>query len=185
MRSEEDDFDSLRCLLALKRHEVPPPGFFDAFPEAVRARLRTGRTATVPSWWKRVFRPAPWRPALAGACALAVGGVVIWQAGFGPPHRLPAFGNLSDTAPAPAHTQLNPLRVLSAGAGLATAEPAAATGSSMRPMLGARPPSWLFAPGVGIRSLTEPAAAYVEPAGMVVTGLQSGAVAPLIRTNSD
>lgn len=36
---EDPEFDPLRRLLALKRHEVPPPGFFDRLPDRIMAQI--------------------------------------------------------------------------------------------------------------------------------------------------
>src|ERR1700761_2582373 len=39
MNPEQENFDALRKLLALKRHEVPPPGYFDHLPRRISTRL--------------------------------------------------------------------------------------------------------------------------------------------------
>ena len=40
MNQSENNFRDLKHLLKLKRHEIPPPGFFDHFSDGVIARLR-------------------------------------------------------------------------------------------------------------------------------------------------
>jgi len=42
MSETNDNFDGLKQLLKLKRHEVPPPGYFNHFSGDVVSRIRTG-----------------------------------------------------------------------------------------------------------------------------------------------
>ena len=42
--SEQNNFVELKRLLKLKRHEVPPPGYFNNFSGDVIARIQTGET---------------------------------------------------------------------------------------------------------------------------------------------
>ena len=90
MGQDSQDFTSLRRLLALKRHEQPPPGYFNNFSDHVIGRIKAGEGAHEHAF-ERLFWEAPWlqrlwaaletKPIMAGAfgavvCALLVGGVV-------------------------------------------------------------------------------------------------------------
>jgi hypothetical protein len=56
MSQPSDEFDSLRRLLALKRFETPPPGYFDQLSPRVLARISTANEALAQQpWWRRVF----------------------------------------------------------------------------------------------------------------------------------
>ena len=59
MDSQFDDFKNLRRLLALKRHEQPPPGYFDTFAREVSFRVRAGETVPETTS-ERLHAEAPW-----------------------------------------------------------------------------------------------------------------------------
>ena len=79
--NENEDFEALRRLLALKRHEVPPPGYFNRFSGEVIARIRAGEQGAT-STAESVFARMPWllrflqmfeaRPAFASSFASAL-----------------------------------------------------------------------------------------------------------------
>src|ERR1035438_7561284 len=87
MNESENNFESLRRLLALKRHETPPPGYFNHFPGEVMARIRAGDAGgaeSVSRQLPRLFQllsAFEAKPAFAGAfafslCLLLVFGIV-------------------------------------------------------------------------------------------------------------
>jgi hypothetical protein len=84
MAPEHDSFEQLRKLLALKRHELPPPRYFDDFSLQVIVRIKAGeadRSFQPYAWLQRFWAALDTRPALAGAfgaavCALLIGGVI-------------------------------------------------------------------------------------------------------------
>ena len=87
MNENENNFESLRRLLALKRHETPPPGYFEHFSSEVTARIRAsergtagGRAAELP-WLFRLLAAFEAKPAFAGGfasvlCLLLLVGIV-------------------------------------------------------------------------------------------------------------
>ena len=85
MNSDSEKFDSLRRLLALKRHEQPPPGYFNRFSRDVMARIKAGEKGgeigLELSWLEQLAAMFDVKPIFAGAfgtavCALLVAGVI-------------------------------------------------------------------------------------------------------------
>jgi hypothetical protein len=86
MNENENNFESLRRLLALKRHESPPPGYFNNFSSRVIARIRAGKPKASASWlelpWLSKFLEAlQAKPAFAGGfaatlCLLLIAGII-------------------------------------------------------------------------------------------------------------
>jgi len=96
---EQENFDSLRRLLALKRHEQPPPRYFQDFSGHVIARLRAGERVDRSGFWESLSWEAPWlqrlwgafetKPILAGAlgmlvCGLLVSGIALSERAVNP-----------------------------------------------------------------------------------------------------
>jgi hypothetical protein len=82
-----DDFEQLRRLLALKRYEQPPPGYFHSFSRQVIVRIKAGEPGdhTEASFWsfgdgsllQRIWATLDARPVLAGAFGVAVCGFFV------------------------------------------------------------------------------------------------------------
>jgi len=88
MHPEPDNFEQLRRLLALKRHEQTPPGYFNHFSREVIARIRSGELQE-PSTagfflefplLQRIWAALEAKPVLAGAFGVALCGFLT--AGF-------------------------------------------------------------------------------------------------------
>jgi len=60
MNEHENNFELLRRLLVLKRHETPPPGYFNYFSSQVLQRIRAGDTGKSANWVEELFGQSPW-----------------------------------------------------------------------------------------------------------------------------
>lgn len=85
MNPDSENFDSLRQLLTLKRHEIPPPGYFDRLPRDIMARIKAGEkggdVGAEISWLQRLLSMFDVKPVFAGAfgtavCAFLISGVI-------------------------------------------------------------------------------------------------------------
>jgi len=91
MYPDSENFEQLRRLLALKRYEQPPPGYFHNFSRQVCARIQDGKHAANSGVFGSLFSNASWlnrfwvsletQPIFAGvlgmaACALLLTGIV-------------------------------------------------------------------------------------------------------------
>jgi hypothetical protein len=87
MESEQEHLPDVVRLLALKRHEQPPPGYFNGFSEQVIARIRAGERIQDDILFERLGWQVPWlqrlwtvfenQPALAGVFGVAVCGLLV------------------------------------------------------------------------------------------------------------
>jgi len=134
-----ENFEKLQKLLALKRHEQPPPGFFARFPSQVRARIEGPHREQPTSWWHRLAESLDARPMLAGAYGLAVGGILLLGVNLlVKPEPAPGFAN----QPQAGKEAVPPLTLSNAGILLASTNlpPPPSNGS---------PPGFLVNPGTG------------------------------------
>jgi hypothetical protein len=74
----ENDFEALRRLLALKRHEVPPPGYFENFSDNIIARIQAGDQARDLPWLLRFLQAFEARPAYPVAFASSLCMVLLF-----------------------------------------------------------------------------------------------------------
>lgn len=102
--NQDQDFEKLQRLLKLKRHEQPPPRFFNDFSGKVTARLRAGDVGKLESfddvvaqtpWLQRLWQAIEGKPAISGiftaaVCGLIVAGIFIADKA---PSELPKFTN--------------------------------------------------------------------------------------------
>jgi hypothetical protein len=87
MSQDTENFEQLRRLLALKRYEQPPLGYFNNFSSKVIARIRLAESEDRASVFERLLWEAPWlqriwaalegKPILAGVCGLAVCSLLV------------------------------------------------------------------------------------------------------------
>ena len=77
MNSSPEDFRDLQRLLALKRHEQPPPGYFHYLPDKIAIRIERADLSEHSTWWEWLVQKLDARPVLAGAYAFAVSGLML------------------------------------------------------------------------------------------------------------
>ena len=77
MNSSPDDFRDLQRLLALKRHEQPPPGYFRYLPDKIALRIEREDLSVHSTWWEWFVAKLDARPVLAGAYAFAISGLML------------------------------------------------------------------------------------------------------------
>lgn len=82
MNDAPENFEQLQKLLAFKRHEQPPPGYFNRLPGQIIARLRAEDARQQKSFLEKLFAGTFFRPVVAYGflgvfCALAATGVVL------------------------------------------------------------------------------------------------------------
>lgn len=115
MNADPENFDALKKLLALKRHEQPPPGYFNELPQQIWKRIEAKEAQ--PSFWERIFGGVALKPAVAYAFGLVVCGTLIFGIGSALNSEKP-----SPVAATPLPQQQT-LQVIPPGLGIAEAKP--------------------------------------------------------------
>ena len=59
MSNANNNFQDLKKLLKLKRHEIPPPGYFNGFSDNVVSRIRGGEAGGYGSFFERLQDDSP------------------------------------------------------------------------------------------------------------------------------
>jgi len=137
MSSNSRNFDALRRLLTLKRHEVPPPGYFNSFSSRIISRIEAGelgepesligRWLENVSWLQRLRSIMETQPMFAGAfgavaCALLISGILYTengaQAGLGVTPAVAGDSSLTFNGPSPLPGSDNPSSSLVANSSL-------------------------------------------------------------------
>jgi hypothetical protein len=81
MSENDNNFETLRQLLALKRHEIPPPGYFEDFSSGVIGCIRAGEAVQRMPLLLRLLQMFESKPAFPVAfasslCVLLLFGIV-------------------------------------------------------------------------------------------------------------
>jgi hypothetical protein len=173
MNEKKQNFDELKRLLKFKRHEVPPPGYFNNFSDQVISRIRAGEAGGQRSFEEILAEQAPWllnflrifetRPGVVGAfatvmCLALVVGVVFTELSDRSTKKL-----MSITDPS-AEAGGNSVASISAPIVTAAATPSADAGgivASTNPVTSLQPVATLFGQPAG-NNLFQPQAQAVS-----------------------
>jgi len=77
MRDQSQDFEQLRQLLALKRHETPPPGYFRDFSSRVIDRIERDQATSGAGWLRQMITFLRIRPAISASFCVATSLVLL------------------------------------------------------------------------------------------------------------
>lgn len=138
----EENFEALQKLLALKRHEVPPPGYFNDFSAKVCARIEAAESSQPASWWHRLLVSFDAKPIVACTYGLALGGLTLFAVysasnlGVEDVQRPTGEGSSLVASPALPHPSTE-----------FAGNPFAGNESSTNVLGGSSPPSFLLHPG--------------------------------------
>ena len=70
MNPQPENFERLQKLLALKRHEQPPPGYFEKLSDRIADQIALEKELGLLPWWRRLAASFEFKPAFV--CAVGV-----------------------------------------------------------------------------------------------------------------
>ncbi|MSU62594.1 MAG: hypothetical protein EXS31_09380 [Pedosphaera sp.] len=109
------DFQDLRQLLAAKRHEQPPPGYFDHFADRVISRLEADETCEASGWWNWLMQLLEAHPLVTSVAGVVMSAALLTTVQFSDTLELsPAPRSLSTSfslSGASIKTQPEPVRL--------------------------------------------------------------------------
>jgi hypothetical protein len=82
MKSSPETHEQIRKLLAFKRYEQPPPGYFSSFSAKVIARIEAESFARKKPWWQQWFAEMAEQPLLASTYGMLFAGLVVVAIGL-------------------------------------------------------------------------------------------------------
>ncbi len=77
MQDQSPEFEKLRQLMALKRHETPPPGYFRDFSSRVLSGIEREEARAREGWFSRLASLLQARPAISASFCTATALVLI------------------------------------------------------------------------------------------------------------
>lgn len=77
MEPSEENFDQLKKLLELKRHETPPPGYFEDFSTNLIARIEAEDARPAAAGWRRFLPSFDTSPLMVGSYGVIAASLVI------------------------------------------------------------------------------------------------------------
>jgi hypothetical protein len=77
MNPDSENFEPLCKLMALKRHEQPPPGYFSRLPDKIALRIERGDGPL--NFWEWLLAGYAFQPAIAYSFALAAFGALAFS----------------------------------------------------------------------------------------------------------
>jgi hypothetical protein len=104
LNSETENFEKLRKLLTLKRHEQPPPRYFHNFSNNVLARLNASEGDSESQWLLNFWHGLMQRPVLSGALGASAFGLLLFGLVYSQGNVTPNTGYFAEapfTASAP------------------------------------------------------------------------------------